>query len=187
MEAPGARSAEVAVSVADGVDHPLDRRIIALHRQTGLIGAVVRTVFIIGAALGLARIPPFAPLDGMPFGPFGATPLVILAGALIAAAFAHAWMWPPIAYRHASYRVDDGGIEIRSGVLWRVITTVPRSRVQHTDVSQGPFERRHGLATLSIHTAGTELAEVEVDGLEYRRALAVRDHLLPTRHSHDVV
>ena len=87
--------------------------------------------------------------------------------------------WPPIAYRYASYTVDERGIEIRRGVVWRSVTNVPRTRVQHTDVSQGPIERSHGLGTLAIHTAGTEHALVSLDGLAYSDALALRDHLLP--------
>ena len=58
--------------------------------------------------------------------------------------FAVGWFcywWAPIEYRHRSYTVDDAGIEIHSGVVWRAVTNVPRSRVQHIDVSQGPLER----------------------------------------------
>jgi len=87
--------------------------------------------------------------------------------------------WPAIAYRHASYRVDDLGIEIRRGVYFREVTSVPRSRVQHTDVSQGPLERRFGLGTLVIHTAGTAHSEVTVAGLDHTVAGRIRDHLLP--------
>ena len=56
---------------------------------------------------------------------------------------------------------------------------VPRSRVQHIDVSQGPIERSYGLATLSIHTAGTEYSKVDLPGLGHSVALTVRDALLP--------
>ena len=70
--------------------------------------------------------------------------------------------------------------------MWRAVTNVPRSRVQHTDVSQGPLERSHGLGTLVIHTAGTEHAVVGLSGLDYGTALALRDHLLP-RGAVDVV
>ena len=87
--------------------------------------------------------------------------------------------WPAIDYRHWSYRVDHDGIEIRSGVLWRQIVSVPRSRVQHIDVSQGPIERWIGLATLSIHTAGTEYSKVDLPGLDHEVALTLRDALLP--------
>lgn len=87
--------------------------------------------------------------------------------------------WPALAYRGWSYRLDDQGIEIRSGVVFRRVTTVPRSRVQHTDVSQGPIERRYGLGTLVIYTAGTDHARVDLPGLAHATAMAVRDALLP--------
>jgi membrane protein YdbS with pleckstrin-like domain len=93
-----------------------------------------------------------------------------------------AWLalrWPQIDYRYWRYRVDDHGIEIWSGVVWRLAVAVPRSRVQHIDVSQGPIERSCGLATLSIHTAGTQYSKVELPGLDHALALAVRDALLP--------
>jgi membrane protein YdbS with pleckstrin-like domain len=93
------------------------------------------------------------------------------------------WMtvrWPEISYRHTFYRVDPHGIEIRRGVLWRRTISVPKSRVQHTDVSQGPLQRRYGLGTLVIYTAGTDHAKVELSGLSHARAMRIRDHLLPS-------
>ena len=95
----------------------------------------------------------------------------------------HSYRWPPIAYEHTSYRIDEQGLEIRKGVYWRVVINVPRSRVQHIDVSQGPIERRFGLGTLVVYTAGTDHAKVELEGLEHGRALAIRDYLLPSESS----
>lgn len=94
--------------------------------------------------------------------------------------------WPALSYRYWGYRWDAGGIEIRSGVIVRRETTVPKSRVQHTDVSQGPLERRFGLGTLVIYTAGTEYARVVLPGLQHGLAMQIRDSLLP-RSSDDAV
>lgn len=108
--------------------------------------------------------------------------MFVVAGAWLALTVGLAlwlWRWPEIAYRHASYRLDDEGLEIRRGVVWRRIINVPRSRVQHTDVSQGPLERSHGLSTLVVHTAGTEHARVGLPGLSRETALSLRDQLLP--------
>jgi hypothetical protein len=52
--------------------------------------------------------------------------------------------------------------------------------VQHIDVTQGPIERRFELGTLVIYTAGTDHAKVALAGLEHGRALAIREHLLPS-------
>ncbi|HQX83726.1 MAG TPA: PH domain-containing protein, partial [Vicinamibacterales bacterium] len=77
-------------------------------------------------------------------------------------------------------------LEIRRGVIWRRVVNVPQTRVQHTDVSQGPIERSHGLSTLIVHTAGTEHAQVALPGLSREDALALRDQLLP-RDGRDAV
>ena len=72
------------------------------------------------------------------------------------------------------------GLEILRGVYWRTITNVPRSRVQHTDVSQGPLERRYGLGTLMVYTAGTQHSQVTLSGLDFTVARRIRAHLLPS-------
>jgi uncharacterized protein len=87
--------------------------------------------------------------------------------------------WPTIDHRYSFYLVDARGLEIRHGVWWRSVVNVPRSRVQHTDVSQGPLERSYGLGTLIVYTAGTDHAQVNLEGLDHATALAIRDHLLP--------
>lgn len=91
--------------------------------------------------------------------------------------------WPALAYRFTTYRIDTNGLEIRRGVYWRTITSVPRSRVQHTDVSQGPLERRFGLGTLIVYTAGTAHSQVSLPGLTFDVARGIRTHLLPDEHS----
>lgn len=82
--------------------------------------------------------------------------------------------------RHATtwVHLDDDGLEYEHGWKWRHHVSVPRSRIQHTDVTQGPYERRFGLATLVVYTAGTEHASISIEGLSHETALALRDALL---------
>ena len=89
------------------------------------------------------------------------------------------YAWPAVHYRHVSYTLDDEGIEIRTGVWWRQVMSVPRSRVQHIDVSQGPMERSYGLGRLVLYTAGTDHSRVELGGLNHAVAFDLRNHLLP--------
>lgn len=89
-----------------------------------------------------------------------------------------ALVYSRLSYRWTSYAVSPRGIEIRNGVWWRHVINVPRSRVQHTDVRQGPIARRFGLAALVIHTAGTSNHTVALSGLEHETALRVRDYLV---------
>ncbi|MCA0393299.1 MAG: PH domain-containing protein [Proteobacteria bacterium] len=85
-----------------------------------------------------------------------------------------------LAYRQFEYtrwRVDRDGYALRRGRLWRQETFVPKSRVQHLDLQRGPIERRFGLSTLVIHTAGTRQSAVSTAGLDADDAEALRDHL----------
>ncbi len=160
-------------SVADGQDHSLDPRVIPMQRT---VGALVAAGVALGSLAGLAITLRVA--DDMPGVLRWLLPVVWLA--LAAAAQVIAYLWPQLHHRHTSYLVDAQGIEIRRGVWWRVVINVPRSRVQHIDVSQGPLERRYGLGTLIVYTAGTDHAKVALAGLEHGRALRIREHLLPT-------
>ncbi len=90
--------------------------------------------------------------------------------------FSH--VYPRLDFEHSRFRVSPLGVEVHRGVFWRQVVSVSRFRVQHTDVSQGPFQRRYGMATLTIHTAGTEKASVQVSGLHHEEALAIRQFLL---------
>jgi membrane protein YdbS with pleckstrin-like domain len=160
-------------SVADGVEHPLDPRSISVHRIGGWIffGTLLLLSFV-GAIVGAFVSP----------GPFWVRLMLPLV-AWTVLAVGLGWLahhWPVVDHRHSSYRVDHEGIEIRRGVFWRHAIDVPRNRVQHTDVSQGPVERSFGLGTLVIFTAGTEHARVTLGGLDHEVALRIRDHLLAT-------
>jgi membrane protein YdbS with pleckstrin-like domain len=173
--APDAASAAAQVAspppVADGVERALDPRQVALLR---LVGWITTAAISSSLAVALLIVLAAAPLPGWARAPLG---LLWPAATLALAWLSH--RWPAVQHRHASYRVDGRGIEIRRGVLWRRVVNVPRSRVQHTDVSQGPLARGYGLGTLVIYTAGTDHARVDLHGLAHATALAIRDHLLP--------
>jgi membrane protein YdbS with pleckstrin-like domain len=165
-------------TIADGVDRRLDPRVIPLRRTVGWIS----TACIAGISLVAVPIVWIAnDLRWMWL-------VVMIAGwAIVVGALA--WLahrWPAVEYHHTFYHVDEQGIEIRQGVYWRAVINVPRSRVQHTDVSQGPLERSYALGTLVIYTAGTDHARVTLSGLAYDTALHIREHLLP-RDTSDAV
>ena len=88
------------------------------------------------------------------------------------------WLWPPIYYRHLRYSVDATGIVIQRGVLWRSHIALPRVRIQHTDVSQGPLQRHFGVGTLKMYTAGSRHTLIALHGLAHYDAIALRDALL---------
>lgn len=85
---------------------------------------------------------------------------------------------PAYVHETTRWKLDETGFEIRRGVWWRHVITIPRARVQHTDVAQGPFSRQFGLAKLVIHTAGTATPAIELAGLKLEVAHQIRDSLI---------
>lgn len=96
------------------------------------------------------------------------------------------FLYQGAAYKYFSYAMDDFGLYINRGVFWRRKIIVPRNRVQHTDVMQGPIERRYHLAELIVHTAGTRNASVKLPGILHKDAEALRESL-SFKESNDAV
>jgi membrane protein YdbS with pleckstrin-like domain len=158
--------------LADGRLRSLDPRIVELDRiGCGLTSVIVMLGLFVGAVVLAVRALRSPWMLG------------VIALALVAAAGVlgfGVWKWPGLAYRHRWFRLDDRGLEIRSGVVFRRVVFVPRSRIQHTDVNQGPIERHYGLAHLVLHTAGTESSSVTLPGLDQDLAIGIRQQLVPT-------
>ncbi len=167
-------SAEAQPAVARQVDP----RYVRLQRTVGWIATAILSFSLLAAA-GIGWLTTQRPQ--------GLGAWLLPAWLLVTVALA--WLlqvWPAVQYRHTSYTVGPEGIEIQSGVWWRHLMSVPRSRVQHIDVSQGPMERSYGLGRLVIFTAGTEHSRVELPVLKDSVAYDLRNHLLP-RRSDDAV
>lgn len=110
--------------------------------------------------------------------PWLAVPIAAMAGAAVGA-------WIAVRYhRRTRWRLDDQGFAVRRGNWWQSETHVPISRVQHLDLKRGPLERKAGLSTLVVHTAGTRMAAVSVSGLDADDAERLRERLA-TQVDHD--
>jgi membrane protein YdbS with pleckstrin-like domain len=139
---------------------PVDSAIIGVWRCQAAIATLIVAVPAFALSPSIPLLWPLAPA------------LVIIGGIVLT------WWWPTLAYRHLRFGVDDTGIAIESGVIWRSRIALPRVRIQHTDVSQGPLERRYGIGTLKMYTAGSRHTKIELPGLRHEDAIALRDALL---------
>ena len=104
---------------------------------------------------------------GLPFG-------TIIGPGAIVAAFVITFL-PHRIYRRWGYDMGDEQLRILRGFLWRTDTIVPFNRIQHIDVAQGPLQRKFGLSTLVVHTAGTHNSIVILPGLATEDAETMRD------------
>jgi membrane protein YdbS with pleckstrin-like domain len=149
----------------------LDPKVMRLQQT---VGWIIWGVIALPTLFAVVPVVVFAPLMGWAKALLGLGWLLVMGSLALFVA-----RWPKVEHRHARYRVDGQGIEIQHGVFWRRAIRVPRSRVQHLDVTQGPIERGLGLGTLVLFTAGTDHARVDLSGLSYATALELRDRLLP--------
>lgn len=105
--------------------------------------------------------------------------------ALLLAAGLSGWGLGRARWRRTHWKLDERGLSVRRGLVWRREVLVPRTRVQHLDLERGPIERRFGLATLVVHTAGTRMNALRQHGFLDADAVALRDALLPESNRHD--
>ena len=98
------------------------------------------------------------------------TPLTLLAVLLI-------FRLPTRRYLARGYAISADRLRIVRGILFRADTVVPFGRVQHIDVNQGPLERFFDIATLTLHTAGSHGAHVNLPGLKHSLAMEMREEI----------
>jgi membrane protein YdbS with pleckstrin-like domain len=158
--------------------NPIDRRQITASRIVGLVlASIVGVGFVIGLAIAFF-------VSGL-----GLAWYCVAGGGLLFTLllFWLGFYWPLYEYEHTSWRLDETGLEIRRGVIWRHQISIPVARVQHADVSQGPLQRSYELGTLTIHTAGTENASIGLEGISHEQAIQLRDQIVRQRKLVDVV
>lgn len=142
---------------------PLAPAQLKVFRARGAIAALI----LIGVAIFAEWV--LSHSDRLPTG-------LILAPALLLAMML-VFFFPARSYHAWRYRVTDDELHVANGIWLRSRTVVPFGRVQHIDVSQGPIERRFGVGTLTLHTAGTRSSAVFLPGLELAAAERLRDEI----------
>ena len=156
----------------------LDPNSVTANRIVNIIGfAVVLVASVIGALAAL--------FTGIPTPWHWLLPVVLVVANLLLL-----WLaifWPAIEHRHVKWSAGPVGLEIVRGVFWKHRIAVPWARVQHADVSQGPLARQFSIGNLTIHTAGTKHASIDIEGLNHAVAIELRDEVIRQRKAGDVV
>ena len=95
--------------------------------------------------------------------------LLVLPASLLAAAAVSPWLLllavpgglaaavhARLTVRHATYALTSRGVLCRLGWWKRTLTIVRHARVQTVALCESPFDRRHGMASVRVDTAGAE-------------------------------
>ena len=97
---------------------------------------------------------------------------------LLACATAIAMIWPGISVQRQGYVLRDKDVLFRKGVIWRSVTAIPFNRIQHVETSSTPIDRKFGLATLQLFTAGGSGGDLTIGGLGKNVAEKLRVFIL---------
>ena len=79
-----------------------------------------------------------------------------------------------LAYRRFRFRITNESIAVKSGILRITQTDVRWERVRAVNLERGPIERAFGLAQISLDTAGSAAAEVQVPAIKLQLAELLR-------------
>lgn len=117
----------------------------------------------------------FQPFIPVPKDLINVLPFVIWAIALLG--FLFTW------YNHARdqakfYTLRELDLHYASGLFFRKVVSQPITRIQHIELKRGPIERKFGLATLQVFSAGGEMHTFQIPGLPVDTAQQLRQFIL---------
>lgn len=142
----------------------LDRRFVPRQQLRGLMNAA-------GLAAGVLVLQVLRHRIGLD------VPLWLL-WLVVAAIAAGALLWPIVSVPKKGYALREKDLVYRAGVFWRSVTAVPFNRVQHVETASTPLDRRFGLASLQLYTAGSAGGDLRIDGLRADDAERMRVFVL---------
>lgn len=79
-------------------------------------------------------------------------------------------IWINAAFNAIKYCIDDEGVKMKGGAVWKKHVTVPYSKITNVDVTQGPMQRYFNIGTIHVQTAGAggqqgQKAELRMNGV----------------------
>jgi membrane protein YdbS with pleckstrin-like domain len=86
--------------------------------------------------------------------------------------------WPSLSVPRRGFALREKDIVYKAGLFWHTVTAVPFNRIQHVEKSSTPLDRRFGLATLQLFTAGGSGGDLKIHGLSAQLAEKIRRYIL---------
>ncbi len=76
------------------------------------------------------------------------------------------------------YAIREHDIHFQTGWIFQKRSSQPIMRIQHIEIERGPIERKAGLATLQVFSAGGANHTFEIPGLVHDKAIELRQFIL---------
>lgn len=81
-------------------------------------------------------------------------------------------------FHSLAFCIREHDVIYRRGWIIKKIIACPFSRIQHCNVSAGPLDRKYGLSSLTLYTAGVEDGGLTIPGLNEGVAQRLRDFII---------
>lgn len=148
------------------------------ERRLHPAGMLLAALGTIRRWIGLAAFPGIAALVN---GQFGMTTLLLILLAVIILAALSA-VWGVLSWRATTYRVENGTLHLKSGVLQKSERSLPLEHVQSVNTVQGIVQRLFGVVELKVEAAGGGgQPEISLPALSRDDARALRQELTSAR------
>jgi len=109
----------------------------------------------------------------------GATTYGLVLAAVAVLVLAGWWVFSGLVFRAYGWKLTDGTVELRHGVVVQRHQVQPRARVQNVTKEAGPVSRAFGLASITVHSAGANTPNITVPDLTVEVGDRLRTNLLP--------
>lgn len=158
---------------------PLDRRE-EVYRHAKRIGEVQEEVQDVGPTARkryfrrYTAISTALGLGGLALIYLGLNPVILLVpviGFLVARKAAE------LKWQNIGYALGENRLTVRRGFWYRKTYSVPYFRVQNLEVYQSPFQRRWGLATVTVDTAGDKMVNPRIFDVPREKAFELKEEL----------
>jgi hypothetical protein len=111
-------------------------------------------------------------------------PTGVITGSVVLLLLILAIVLPGLQYKRWRYAIRSDDVLINYGLVWRVRRCIPRLRIQHVDITSGPFQRMLGIVSLNLYTAGVMGAVGQIPGITAPQAERIREQLIGTTFEH---
>lgn len=111
--------------------------------------------------------------------------MVSISAVLLLSAVVHKLV-QSLGFAFRAFALREHDIVYQQGWLIRKKEFCPLSRVQHCSVRAGIIERKYGLATLEIFTAGSSGADITIRGLTVQQASFLKESIISKTGEHEL-
>ena len=153
--------------ILDLEPQPLDHQYASTNRLIGLV--ITFVLAIIGCALY------FQPFISLNQELLRAIPYI--SGSIIILSALLTW-YKYASDTHKFYAIRDLDVHYIKGLIFRKVVSQPITRIQHVEIKRGPIDRKLGLASLQVFSAGGEMHTFEIPGLPTNSAKKIRQFIL---------